>query len=315
MSLESVSLPAKTKYIGVSAFQFCSLVKTVDIGTDFMDLMTSETMFYVIDDNAFNYCGYLDNFVGNLIMARKIGARAFSSSGIRAIQLRTESIGERAFSESLLNEITIIPLSNEYDIGDYGFYGCESLKHVYIEYGLTSIGEHAFEDCPQLISIIIPTTNTYIGEAAFENDYALTTCYFKGTSNEYAIKEDTFANCYSLTSIVIDNASRIEARAFSGCRSLTYVSLGYHCSHVDDFAFSGCYALTTVNFQCMDMTFGDDVFSWCYSLSTIVYNLQPGYTYNYFMSNIYANFSSSDKAMLNGLKIICTDQTTTINHA
>ena len=41
-------------------------------------------------------------------------------------------------------------------IGDWAFYGCESLKSINIPNSVTSIGDSAFEWCDSLKSIYIP---------------------------------------------------------------------------------------------------------------------------------------------------------------
>ena len=97
-----------------------------------------------------------------------------------------------------------------------------TLKHVKIEYGVTSIGEVAFWGCSNLISAVIPSSVTSIGESAF-------------------------AGCYALTVLTIaDGVTSIGKYAFQNCRGLTSVTIPKSVTSINIEAFRGSYSLTSI---------------------------------------------------------------------
>ena len=63
-------------------------------------------------------------------------------------------------------EIFIIP--NKFtSIGDYCFYGCESLEEITIPNSITSLGDGCFYGCKSLEKIIIPNSVIIIGHGCF----------------------------------------------------------------------------------------------------------------------------------------------------
>ena len=91
-------------------------------------------------------------------------------------------------------ESAVIPASL-YEIPDNMFSGCEGLKDVTIEDGITSIGEAAFRGCTSLTKIDIPQSVVSIGK-------------------------DAFASCDNLTQVCISpNVSTIGEYAFGYIRT------------------------------------------------------------------------------------------------
>lgn len=58
-------------------------------------------------------------------------------------------------------------------IGDYAFFGCDSLKSVTIPDCVTKIGKNAFDNCTSLESVAVPDSVKEIGANAFANCYNL----------------------------------------------------------------------------------------------------------------------------------------------
>jgi hypothetical protein len=54
-------------------------------------------------------------------------------------------------------------------IGEYAFYGNQSVKNVVIKRGVKEIKNFAFANCPNLETVEIPDTVTSIGENAFSD--------------------------------------------------------------------------------------------------------------------------------------------------
>ena len=110
-------------------------------------------------------------------------------------------------------------------IGDYMFYRCTNLKHVYLEnaLNLTKLGHGAFLNCTSLEDIYYP------------NDLSM---------NISMIDSSVFKNCYSLKEFRIpDGVNYIVATAFQNCSSLKTVTIPADVKSIHEDAFNGCTAL------------------------------------------------------------------------
>jgi hypothetical protein len=131
-------------------------------------------------------------------------------------------------------------------IGDFAFYGCDSLTSINILGNVTDIGFRAFEDCKNLASVTLPDNITTIGGYAFVNCGSLTSINIPNSVTD--IGDSAFAKCGSLTSINIpDTVTVIGGYAFANCESLTSVSIPDSVTTIGDSAFYGCKSLTAIN--------------------------------------------------------------------
>ena len=151
------------------------------------------------------------------------------------------SIGDCAFV--WCTSLTSVTIPNSVtSIGDSAFEGCSSLKSVTIGNGLTSIGGAAFEDCSSLTSINIPNTITSIGNSVFDGCVSLT---YNEYDNAYYLGNDTNpyvllvkAKDKSITSCLVNaNAKFIYTFAFSGCSSLTSITIPNSVTSIGASAF------------------------------------------------------------------------------
>ena len=86
------------------------------------------------------------------------------------------------------------------------------------------------------------------------------------------IESGTFSGCESLSSITIPNSvTWIGGYAFENCKSLTSVTIPNNVTTIDSRAFKGCTSLTSVTIPNSVTTIGGLVFSDCYSLTSIKY--------------------------------------------
>jgi hypothetical protein len=134
--------------------------------------------------------------------------------------------GEPAISRSTSGAITVpstlggCPVTS---IGDYAFYGCNSLTSVSIPNSVTSIGGWAFDVCYSLTGVTIPDSVTSIGSSAF-------------------------GNCWSLTSVTIpDGVTNIGDYAFYCCRSLASLEIPHSVTNIGDSVFDCCGSLRDIN--------------------------------------------------------------------
>ena len=95
--------------------------------------------------------------------------------------------------EKKITHVTAGDLQGVTTIGNYAFYGCESLVFIELPNTITSIGMSAFQNCKALASISIPESVT-------------------------EIKQNAFSGCSSLKTIELSNSvTKIEQGCFQSC--------------------------------------------------------------------------------------------------
>ncbi len=259
--LTSITIPDSVTSIGSNAFKGCSNLTSIIIP----DSVTS------ISSNAFSGCESL----ANITLPNSITSiDSFAFSGCR-------SLTRIKIPDSVTS------------IGGYAFDGCAGLANITIPDGVTSIGDSAFYGCTKLTNITIPDNVTSIGGRAFED-----TEYYNNTNNwiddvlyigshlieskadlagHYKIRKGTvciggfaFSGCRSLTNITIpDSVTSISNYAFWNCTSLTNITIPDSVRSIGDYAFVACRNLTSITIPDSVTSISNYVFWNCTSLTNI----------------------------------------------
>lgn len=213
ISLQTITLPTSITQIPESAFQACTGLQTLNVGT-----LTS------VGDYAFQSCASLTGL--GLSSLTNIGVAAFG--GCASLQsanlLSAQTIGNSAFSECTALQSVQLPDGLTF-VDAYMLEGCTSLQAVAIPEGIESIGYGAFRGCTQLSQVSLPSTLTIIGNYAFEGCTALETLELPLGLEQ--IDPQAFLGA-GLTSIVVPNTvTNIGEGAFGGCWNLQSITLPF----------------------------------------------------------------------------------------
>ena len=284
-SLTSITIPNDVTSIGVDAFSGCTSLASITIpdgvtrigGSAFSGCTSLTAIDVEVGNNNYTSVnGVLFNKDKTELIcypARKKGNNYKIPDGVTWI-------GGGAFSGcSNLTSITI-PNSVTY-IPDDAFSGCTSLSSITIPDGVTSIGNLAFKDCTSLASVTIPSSVTETGYCAFSGCTSLTAINVAtGNQNYVSVngvlhnKDKTAIICYPAGKKdknykILDGVTWIGGGAFSGCTSLTSITIPDRVTSIGNDAFYGCTSLTSITIPNGVTSIGSSAFEGCTSLKSI----------------------------------------------
>lgn len=121
----------------------------------------------------------------------------------------------------------------------------QSIKHIVVCDGITSIGGYAFWNNTNLESVIVSDSVKEIRKGAFMNCTSLKEVKIGGSVKYFG--GDAFKDCTSLEYIEFGSGiEKVGANAFDGCTSLKTVILSPVISEIHPQAFRGCSSLMSV---------------------------------------------------------------------
>ena len=222
-NLQTLTLPEGLAAIGKSAFSNCEKLGNID----FPDSIT------MIDSRAFWGCTSLTEISFPASLGTLGGAAFHNCTNITYVWI----------PKSLINVYTYRTNMMSSEIGP--FDGCDNLKQIEWEEGITKIPYAIFEDCTGLKEITIPEGVMEICEDAFNGCINLEEIVLP--EGLEAIGESAFSNCGKLKKVDFpDSVIVIEERAFSECISLMEVELPALLKSLGGVAFRNCTQIERV---------------------------------------------------------------------
>ncbi len=281
--------------VGYNAFNGCSLLTSVSIP----DSVTE------IEDYAFHRCSSLTSVsIGSGITSIAINAFYLCDS---LAEIHISDIAAWCgidFADTLLYGVKL-------------YFNNKPVTDLVIPEGVTSISDYAFAGCTSMTSVTIPDSVTSIGRDAF-SDCPIETA----TIPSFAID---FIPASSLKTVVITSGETISDYAFSGCRSLTDVTIPDSVTSIGKSAFKNCSALKSISIPENVKSIGESAFEGCEALEGVyITNLAAwcGITFstnddNSTWSDVWANpLYFAKKLYLNGdlvTDLVIPDGVTIIN--
>ena len=176
----------------------------------------------------------------------------------------TRGIAFEAFSCDEIIEKVTMPDTVKY-INGCAFENCTNLSEVLLSSSLENIERCAFLNCSNLADIVIPDSVISITSDAFYNTALLDK---QNTPVKYAGKWVITAE--DRDKIVIkDGTKGIASYAFSGCTSLTDITIPDSVTKIGDYAFGNCNSLTDIKIPNKVKSIGGRVFWFCESLKNV----------------------------------------------
>ena len=259
--LTTLTIGAKVRAIGKSAFADCPALKTVNGGA----------RITTIGVNAFANCSKLTT-VATLEKATKISDGAFQKTGLKKIAFGTKltTIGKNAFA--YCTSMTKIEGGTAVTTIEAGaFIGCTKLEKLTVLSKLTTIGDSVFKDCKALTKVTLSAKVTTVGKNAFNGCVKLKT--IAGGKAVTKIGAGAFSGCTGLTTLpAFEKLTTIGDNAFKGCKAITKITLSEKVKSIGKNAFNGCAKLKTIVIrtkQLKDKNVGADAFKGIYSKPTV----------------------------------------------
>ena len=240
--LTSVTIPSSVTSIGSYAFNDCRELTSVVIPPS----VTS------IGNWAFEYCNKLQGvYITDLAAWWKIQFAGYLANPL--------CYAKKLYCNGAEVSETVVP-AGLMSVGDYVFYGCETLSSVTIPEGVTNIGNCAFYGSCAISAISIPQSMLRIGYDAFAGCTSVRQVTAASLADWMSIDfaniqanpcwcgaDLRFTNSYLPGDLILpDGLTRIDAATFAGCENLTSVYVPSSVTYIASSAFSGCKSLSTI---------------------------------------------------------------------
>ena len=223
--LALTSLPSTVRSIDNNAFSGCTALALTSLPSGITYLPS----------NAFYYC---ENLALTSLPSGVTGIGSSCFTHCSSLALTSLPSGITKIYSSSFDGCTSLALSSlpsgVTEIESYAFRGCVGITLSSLPSGITKIGSHAFRNCTGITSISCDGTITALDTYAFNGDathsMTLTSASFPNlaiTSNLGQVfgSSSTAPACQSLAFCDIGNAAGIAVSSFANCHSLTKLVL------------------------------------------------------------------------------------------
>lgn len=266
-TIETIVLPDSVYYIGASAFESCTAIKSVTIP----DFCTVSAMAFYGCTNL-NTINYDEESVWTAPSAFE--ETGWYNSQPDGILYHGKSAccykGDFKVAEIIKEGTTVIV--------DGLFYSNDVLETIEIPDSVEYIGAMAFENCTKLKSIKLPKSLYAVLDETFLGCDSLEIVDLGGAES---IGEYAFAYCPSLKEINLSESKIYEIgdSAFLSCVSLEKITLNSEMEYIGFAAFLDCEGLKSITVLNNVEEIGDDAFKYCDDLVISCYENSVAYQY------------------------------------
>ncbi len=251
--LTNVSIPNGVTNIDTFAFRYCNSLTNVSIPPSVIR----------IGENAFQYCSNTLFESETIPGAKMVGDWVVGSTDSRVLSFYgARGIADRAFlGASGLTSVTVPDCVIR--IGADAFSGCNNLTSVTITPGQEQlvVGTNAFVNCQNLVAVMTTNLAGWC-EIEFGNSLA----------NPLSIAHTLYTPVGKVEGCleIPERVGKIGSYSFSGCKSLTNVTMPKSVTNIGDGAFANCDGLVNVTIPSSVTSIGTAAFIGCYALSSVV---------------------------------------------
>ena len=306
-SLTRVRLGRNISYVAENAFENCDNLMSISAQREGTVVIRNRVCYCRPFNNETPYIFFVPpNLKGRVVLLKglkDIKPRAFyKREGVTAVEIPNSvtNIGKSAFA-GCISLVSVTIGNSVMHIDDNAFRDCAALTSITIPNSVTGIGECAFAGCTSLTSVTIPDSVTSIDSFAFNGCTSLS--FVDIPDSVTSIGWGVFRECSALTSLIVaegnpkyhsagnclietetkmlvkgcDNSiipsggsvKHIGFVAYSGCNSLTSVTIPYGVTSIDSFAFNGCTSLSFVDIPDSVIVINGSAFQGCASLTSL----------------------------------------------